>query len=47
LIGLGTEREARRVTIRWPSGRVSVVAHLAADASYRMVEPRDERGATR
>ena len=40
LIGLGQEAEARKVTIRWPSGRVSVAEHLAADTSYRVVEPR-------
>jgi hypothetical protein len=39
LIGLGQETEARRVSIRWPSGRVTVAEHLAADQSYRVVEP--------
>ena len=43
LIGLGNQAEARKVTVRWPSGRVSVAEHLAADTSYRVVEPR-ERG---
>ena len=41
LIGLGQETEARRVTIRWPSGRVTTAEQLAADRSYRVVEPRD------
>jgi enediyne biosynthesis protein E4 len=41
LIGLGHDTEARRVTIRWPSGRVTTAEHLAADRSYRVVEPRD------
>jgi hypothetical protein len=41
LVGLGQETEARRVTVRWPSGRVSTVEHLAADKGYRVVEPRD------
>jgi enediyne biosynthesis protein E4 len=40
LIGLGNQAEARKVTVRWPSGRFSVAEHLAADASYRVVEPR-------
>jgi hypothetical protein len=40
LIGLGTATRARRVTVRWPSGRVSVAEHLAADVTYRVVEPR-------
>jgi len=39
LFGLGAETEARKVTIRWPSGRVSTAEHLAADTSYRVVEP--------
>jgi hypothetical protein len=42
LIGLGTETEARRVTVRWPSGRVTIAEHLAADRSYRVVEPREK-----
>ncbi len=46
LIGLGTDAEARKVTVRWPSGRVSVAEHLAADTSYRVVEPRDKVGGT-
>ena len=41
LIGLGSELEARKVTVRWPSRRVSVAEHLAADRSYRVVEPRE------
>ncbi len=40
LIGLGSQSEARKVTVRWPSGRRSVAEHLAADRSYRVVEPR-------
>jgi len=40
LIGLGSEPEARKVTVRWPSGRVSVADHISADISYRVVEPR-------
>ncbi len=40
LIGLGTEPEARRVTVRWPSGRIRVAEHVAANMSYRVVEPR-------
>jgi enediyne biosynthesis protein E4 len=45
LIGLGQEAEARRVTIRWPSGVVTTAEQLAADKSYRVVEPRDPSGA--
>ena len=39
LIGLGPEMEARKITIRWPSGIVSTVERLAADATYELVEP--------
>ncbi len=42
LIGLGEETEARRVTIRWPSGGITTAEHLAADTSYRVVEPHDK-----
>jgi hypothetical protein len=38
LIGIGRETEARKVTVRWPSGRVAVAEHLAADQSYLVVE---------
>jgi hypothetical protein len=41
LIGLGDQTKAHKVTVRWPSGRVSVAEHLAADTSYRVVEPRE------
>jgi hypothetical protein len=41
LIGLGTGSEARKVTVRWPSGRLSVAERLAADTTYRIVEPRE------
>ncbi|HEX3449451.1 MAG TPA: ASPIC/UnbV domain-containing protein, partial [Isosphaeraceae bacterium] len=38
LIGIGRETEARKVTVRWPSGRIAVAEHLAADQSYLVVE---------
>jgi len=41
LIGLGEEAEAHKVSIRWPSGRITVAEHLAADQSYLVFEPRD------
>jgi hypothetical protein len=41
LIGLGTASEVRKVTVRWPSGRLSVAERLAADTTYRIVEPRE------
>jgi len=40
LIGLGSEPEVRKLTVRWPSGRVSVAEHISADMSYRVVERR-------
>jgi hypothetical protein len=42
LVGLGSETEARRVTIRWPSGQVTTAEFLAANQSYAVVEPRDQ-----
>jgi hypothetical protein len=42
LIGLGQETEARKVSIRWPSGGRTTAEKLAADKSYRVVEPRDK-----
>jgi hypothetical protein len=47
LIGLGDEARVRKVTVRWPSGRVSAAEHLPADASYRVVEPRGKDGPAR
>jgi hypothetical protein len=42
LIGLGQETHARKVSIRWPSGRLTTVEQLAADKGYRVVEPHDK-----
>ena len=39
LIGLGPAIEVRTITICWPSGAVSTVGQLAADATYQIVEP--------
>jgi hypothetical protein len=39
LIGLGLVREVARVTIRWPSGTVSTLEHLATNNSYVVREP--------
>ena len=41
LIGLGQETRLARVTVRWPSGRVTVAEHLVADQSYQVLEARD------
>jgi hypothetical protein len=38
LLGIGPEKSARRMTIRWPSGRTTTLRGLAADASYRVPE---------
>jgi hypothetical protein len=40
LIGLAQEALARKVTVRWPSGRASIAVRLSADKTYRVVEPR-------
>ena len=45
LIGLGSQPEARKVTVRWPSGRMSVAEHISADTSYLVVEPHGRAGA--
>jgi hypothetical protein len=42
LIGLGTETVARKVTIRWPRGGETTALDVAADKSYRVVEPRTD-----
>jgi hypothetical protein len=42
LIGLGKETEARRITIHWPSGKVSEWRQVQADASYEAVECRSD-----
>ena len=44
LIGLGAVEEVDRVTIRWPSGVVSTLEHLAPDATYEVVETEDGKG---
>jgi enediyne biosynthesis protein E4 len=43
LIGIGQDAEARRVTVRWPSGSITAWEHVRADTSYRVIEP-DARG---
>ena len=44
LIGLGAVDEVARLTIRWPSGAVSTLEHLASNTTYEVVEPRDRDG---
>jgi hypothetical protein len=44
LIGLGVVEEVARVTIRWPSGTVGTLEHLAPNKTYEVVEPRDKDG---
>jgi hypothetical protein len=44
LIGLGAVDRVERVTIRWPSGTVSVLEQPSPDKAYRVVEPQDEGG---
>jgi hypothetical protein len=39
LIGLGAAKTMTGVTIRWPSGAISVLENLATNATYRIVEP--------
>jgi hypothetical protein len=40
LIGIGAARAVDRLTIRWPSGTVSVLNDLMASQSYEIIEPR-------
>ena len=38
--GLGPEKMADEITIRWPSGTTQVLKHVAADQVLRVVEPK-------
>jgi hypothetical protein len=40
LIGLGKVTEVRKLTVRWPSGALSIMKHVAPDKTYEVVEPR-------
>jgi hypothetical protein len=42
LIGLGPAREVVRLTVRWPSGAVTVREHLATNTTYEIVEGANE-----
>jgi hypothetical protein len=39
LIGLGDTSEVARLVVRWPSGRVSELEHLATNQEYEITEP--------
>src|SRR5207244_11137890 len=39
LIGLGSAKSVAKVTVRWPSGTVSVLEHLATNRTYEIIEP--------
>jgi hypothetical protein len=41
LIGLGSDAETVRVTIRWPSGTVSRHDRLRTNQTHKIIEPRD------
>jgi hypothetical protein len=41
LIGVGTAKEVEKLTVRWPSGKVSVLEHVATNQSHEIVEPKD------
>lgn len=40
LIGLGAVQDVSKVTIRWPSGIVSIQEHLKTNQTYELIEPR-------
>jgi enediyne biosynthesis protein E4 len=42
LIGLGAVDEVARVTIRWPSGAVTLLEHLTPRNTYDVVEPKTD-----
>ncbi len=44
LIGLGASAEVPRVTIRWPSGVVTILERLLPNSTYDVVEPREKNG---
>jgi hypothetical protein len=46
LIGLGPVAVVDGLIIRWPSGRVSTLEHLAPNTDYQIVEPRGKDGGT-
>ncbi len=39
LIGVGPNAEVDKITLRWPSGMLSVLEHLKTDRSYKIEEP--------
>ncbi len=41
--GLGTEENVDEIEIRWPSGTVQIVKHVAADQILRVVEPKQSQ----
>ena len=38
LIGLGPAQEVARLTVRWPSGAVTVREHLATNSTHEIIE---------
>jgi enediyne biosynthesis protein E4 len=42
LIGLGAVKEVAKVTIRWPSGTLSIREHLTPNKTYEVIEPPDK-----
>jgi enediyne biosynthesis protein E4 len=42
LIGLGAVTEVSKVTIRWPSGTLSIREHLTPNQTYEIIESRDK-----
>ena len=46
LVGVGTADTVDKVTIRWPSGAVSTLEHLATGKSYKVVEPQALKAAS-
>ncbi len=40
LIGVGRAEVVSELTVRWPSGAVSTLEHVATNRTYKIVEPR-------
>jgi hypothetical protein len=38
IVGLGEVPEVAKLTVRWPSGAVTVREHLKTDTTYEIVE---------
>jgi hypothetical protein len=40
LIGVGPAEEVAKLTVRWPSGTVTTLEHVATNRTHKIVEPK-------